>query len=88
MDKQRKAQVVFHLTGRHPPGAAPDAMLAGLRPALLAGYRRLEELRYDFPLVLVRDGGESVLSLTAVVISRCARRRRPASRAKRCASAH
>jgi ferredoxin len=67
MDKQRKAQVVFHLTGRHPPGAAPDAMLAGLRPALLAGYRRLEELRYDFPLVLVRDGGESVLSLTAVV---------------------
>ena len=67
MDKQRKAQVVFHLTGRHPSDAAPDAMLAGLRPALLAGYRRLEELRYDFPLVLVRDGGESVLSLTAVV---------------------
>ena len=67
MDKQRKAQVVFHLTGRHPSGAAPDSTLAGLRPALLAGYRRLDTLRYDFPLVLVRDGGESVLSLTAVV---------------------
>ena len=67
MDKQRKAQVVFHLTGRQPSGAEPDATLAGLRPALFAGYRRLEELRYDFPLVLVRDGGESVLSLTSVV---------------------
>ncbi len=67
MDKQRKAQVVFHLTGRQPSGAEPDATLAGLRPALFAGYRRLADLRYDFPLVLVRDGGESVLSLTAVV---------------------
>jgi hypothetical protein len=67
MDKQRKAQVVFHLTGRRPSDVAPDALLAGLRPALLAGYRRLDALRYDFPLVLVRDGGESVLSLTAVV---------------------
>ena len=29
MDKQRKAQVVFHLTGRHPSGAEPDARSPG-----------------------------------------------------------
>jgi ferredoxin len=65
MDSQLKAQVVFHLTGRRE--AAGDAV-AGLSPALLAPYRRLDELRYDFPVVLVRSGdGDSVQSLSGVV---------------------
>jgi ferredoxin len=51
MDKQLRSQVVFHLTGRR-PDAASEAAVAGMRPALLAPYRHLEDLRYDFPLVL------------------------------------
>jgi ferredoxin len=63
----KQAHLAFHLTGRQPAGThALDA--ANLRPALLAGYRDLTELRYDFPLVLP-DGEEeleSVQSLSGV----------------------
>ena len=40
-----------------------------LRPALLAGYRDLTRLRYDFPVVLVEDASEGVFvrSLTSLV---------------------
>jgi len=42
----------FYVTG-HRAGAAPGAPAApALRPALLAAYRDLTKLRYDFPLVL------------------------------------
>ena len=67
MDKQLKAQVVFHLTGRHAEGEAAAAALEGMRPALMAAYRRLDSLRYDFPMVLAGTGDEYVHSLTAVV---------------------
>ncbi len=42
---------------------------ATVRPALLAGYRDLARLRYDFPVVLVEDeaGGAYVRSLTSLV---------------------
>ncbi|MDP6389589.1 MAG: ferredoxin [Alphaproteobacteria bacterium] len=59
-------------------GKSPDAKLGGdrdgaakitPRPALLAGYWNLTELRYDYPLVLVADdtGVSPVRSLTAVI---------------------
>jgi hypothetical protein len=67
MDKQLKAQVVFHLTGRHAEGEAAAAALEGMRPALMAAYRRLDSLRYDFPVVLAGNGDEYVQSLTAIV---------------------
>jgi len=57
--------LVFHLTG-----VAPDSdALAGMRPALLANYRDLTKLRYDFPLVLIEGAvdGAPVRSLTHVV---------------------
>ncbi|MDZ7653389.1 MAG: hypothetical protein U5L03_12980 [Burkholderiaceae bacterium] len=47
-------QVVFHLTGK-PTGASLMPVDAKLRPALLAAYRDLTRLRYDFPLVLIDD---------------------------------
>ena len=37
-------------------GSAPEAV--ALRPALFARYGALEQLRYDFPLVLVEDDGD------------------------------
>ena len=66
MDKQLKSQVVFHLTGRH-SGAV--GAVAGMLPALLAPYRRLDELRYDFPVVLPAAAGARARSLSAVMDS-------------------
>ncbi len=61
-------QLVFHMTGKRGDGlAAVD--IATLRPALLAPYRDLTRLRYDYPLVLAEptatDAG--VHSLSALV---------------------
>lgn len=65
MDSQLRDQVVFHLTGRR-EAAEPATAVAGLRPALLAQYRKLDALRYDFPVVLA-DGPDCVQSLTRLV---------------------
>jgi ferredoxin len=67
MDTQFRSQVVFHLTGRRPAAEAPSETVGGLRPALLAEYRHLDELRYDFPVVLATSGDDYVRSLSAVV---------------------
>ena len=59
MDTARQAQVAFYLTGKRPgPELEP---LEGLdtRPALMAHYRDLSTLRYDYPLVLVNAAGAS-----------------------------
>jgi ferredoxin len=52
--------------GTHEPGEASEPRL---RPALLAPYRDLSTLRYDYPLILVEDTGEGafVRSLSSVV---------------------
>ena len=47
-------QTVFHMTGKR-AGDGLAALDAGFRPALLAAYRDLTRLRYDFPVVLL-DG--------------------------------
>lgn len=67
MDKQLRSQVVFHLTGRRAQGAAAADVVQGMRPALMAPYRALDALRYDFPVVLPADGSAPACSLTAVV---------------------
>ena len=67
MDKQLRAQVVFHLTGRHAEGETAAAAIKGMRPALMAAYRKLDSLRYDFPVILAGTGDEYAQSLTAAV---------------------
>ncbi len=68
MDSQLRSQVVFHLTGRLPDDdGAEQPLPAGLRPALLAPYRKLESIRHDFPVVLAAGPGEYVVSLAAAV---------------------
>lgn len=61
-------QTVFHLTGKR-SGEGLAALTAGFRPALLAPYRDLTRLRYDYPVVLLDgDAGSAyVQSLSAVV---------------------
>jgi hypothetical protein len=63
-----QAHIAFHLGGMRPRGELDTVDELGLRPALFAGYRDLSKLRYDFPLVLIRDGaGEaSVQSLSGL----------------------
>lgn len=53
MDMAAKFQehLVFHMTGKRGDGLA-GVDVRGLRPALLAPYRDLARLRYDYPLVL------------------------------------
>ena len=68
MDSQLRSQVVFHLTGRQPDdGGAEQQLPAGLRPPLLAPYRKLESIRHDFPVVFTAGPGEYVASLAAIV---------------------
>jgi ferredoxin len=80
MDATLQAQTAFHLTGRKPVPPLEAIGELGLRPALLARYRDLTRLRYDFPLVLVdgpAPGGASARSLTDLV-SELARNTAPA----------
>ena len=67
MNAELQTQIAFHLAGRQPAAGAEGAG-SGLRPALLARYRDLSALRYDFPLVLARGAPDkdSVQCLSAV----------------------
>jgi hypothetical protein len=64
-----QSQAVFHLTGSRPGDELEPIEDGRFRPALLAGYRDLTSLRYDFPVVLVEDGPgtDFVRSLSSVV---------------------
>jgi hypothetical protein len=68
MQVELQAHIAFHLTGRMPQGEGDALARSDLQPALLAEYRDLTTLRYDFPLVLVSKGGDgqSVQSLSAL----------------------
>lgn len=58
MEAEFQKQIAFYLTGKQ-SGTGLDP-IAGLdvRPALFAGYRDLSRLRYDFPLVLVKQDAD------------------------------
>jgi hypothetical protein len=61
-------QTVFHMTGKR-SGEGLAALTAGFRPALLAAYRDLTRLRYDYPVVLVEGdaGAQYAQSLSSVI---------------------
>ena len=60
--------MAFHLTGRKPQGEFATLGSSDLHPAILAGYRDLTSLRYDFPLVLARaDDKQPVQSLSGLI---------------------
>lgn len=66
---ETQAHIAFHLTGKLPRGEVDGRRQRQLYPAILAGYRDLTALRYDFPLVLVRSGddGKPLQSLAELV---------------------
>jgi hypothetical protein len=67
--QKSRDQRVFHMTGQRGAGGLAPIDAGSLRPALLAGYRDLTRLRYDFPLVLPESsaGPDYVHSLSAIV---------------------
>ena len=69
MEAELQTQIAFHLTGRKPGADAGrvDGPDAAPRPA--RRYRDLTALRYDFPLVLLRDAADKgyVQSLSGIV---------------------
>ncbi len=67
MQAELQAHITFHLTGRMAQGEFAALASSDLHPAILAGYRDLTALRYDFPLVLVTDDKQPVQSLSALV---------------------
>jgi hypothetical protein len=71
MDMQAKHQdqLIFHLTGRRSGDGLTAIDSMALRPALLAPYHQLSELRHDFPFVLTEDPAdpEYVRSLSSLV---------------------
>ena len=69
MDANTQALIAFHLTGNRAVTHFDPITEPRLVPALLAGYRDLAALRYDFPLVLVDDpqGAAYVASLSGLI---------------------
>src|SRR5450759_4616005 len=63
MQAELQVHIAFHLTGRKPQGEFATLASSDLHPAILAGYRDLTSLRYDFPLVLTQDSVQSLSGL-------------------------
>ncbi len=69
MESNLQANLAFYLTGKRQPEQLDAIDKLKLLPALFAGYRDLNSLRYDFPLVLIDDleDGRGIESLSALV---------------------
>src|SRR5512138_1832043 len=63
MHSELNAELAFRLTGMRSAGALEGVEELTLRPALLAGYRDLTKLRYDFPLVFTAEGAKPLSQL-------------------------
>lgn len=69
MEAELQSQVAFHLTGKRPKAGLEAVDPLALRPALLASYRDLGTLRYDFPVVLVENAqGDAYLQALSGLI--------------------
>ena len=71
MDAGLRERAAFYLTGRRSDTQRDAVEELGMRPALLAGYRDLTALRYDFPIVLPKDSPDgSIAEPLSVLIDR------------------
>ena len=66
MQVELQAHLAFHLTGKIPKGEGDALAQSDLFPAVLAEYRDLTTLRYDFPLMLMSDDAKPVQSLSGL----------------------
>jgi hypothetical protein len=74
MSVEMQEMVHFHLTGKRGDDAIEKVIPQDIRPALLAPYRQLQELRYDFPLILLDDdNSQAFIDTLSGVINRLLR---------------
>lgn len=64
MSVTMQKMINFHLTGKRGDDEVADGPASNACPALLVPYRRLSELRYDFPLVLLDDAASPAFADT------------------------
>ncbi len=64
----QQSHLAFHLTGAVMGAGLHAIDESGLLPALLAPYRDLTSLRYDYPLVLLKDSAEEPFASLASII--------------------
>lgn len=62
MYAETQQRAAFYLTGKPGNEDHDPAEELGLRPALLAGHRDLTQLRYDFPLVLLKESSDGAIA--------------------------
>ena len=62
MHAELQQRAAFYLTGKVSGGDQGPVEEFGMRPALLAGHRDLTRLRYDFPLVLVKESFDGAIA--------------------------
>jgi 4Fe-4S single cluster domain of Ferredoxin I len=65
---EQQSHLAFHLTGAVAGGALRAIDESALLPALLARYRDLTNLRYDYPLVLLEHGAEQPFASLSSII--------------------
>ncbi len=74
MSAEMQEMIHFHLTGKRASKPAADEVTADACPALLAPYRKLSGLRYDFPLIFLDDvESEAIVDTLTGVINRLLR---------------
>jgi hypothetical protein len=74
MSVDMQEMIHFHLTGKRGGSEIQDATQRDTYPALLAPYRQLAKLRYDFPLILLDDdGNEAFVDTLSGVMNRLLR---------------
>lgn len=69
MELEPHENIAFYLNGRKPARDGASVAGLGLRPAVLAAVRDVQELRHDYPLVLLESprDGSVVVALSALV---------------------
>lgn len=67
MEAELQSHVAFHLTGKRPASDLDAVDELALVPVLLAPYRDLASLRYDYPVVLAQGSGPYVEALSAAI---------------------
>jgi len=73
MHAELQSHVAFHLTGKRPAGDLEAVDELALTPVLLARYRDLTGLRYDYPVILSEDPKAPVMQALSGVIDRVLR---------------
>ena len=74
MSVEMQEMIHFHLTGKRGNSDVEYDSHPDVYPAVLAPYRQLSKLRYDFPLVLLDDdSGQAIIDTLSGVINRLLR---------------